>query len=119
MGHICCHSYENFNLICPTTLCSQTFTPAMFHILFDHDWRADLEDRRACDSEFLFETFGVRRTVHHSPCEPLAQMGYVHVIILLCACLFEVVVKRTKLLGQNVRLSLLFQLRFYFDNILK
>ena len=86
----------------------------MLHILFDQDWRSGLEDRRACDLE-SFEYDG-RFTTHLVSQSKL----HVHVIILLCACLFEVVeVKWTKILGQIVRLSLLFQLRFYFDNIFK
>ena len=38
MGAFCCHGKQNFDPICPKTLCSLSPTPVMLHIKFDQDW---------------------------------------------------------------------------------
>ena len=44
MGAFCCHGNQNFDLICPKTLCSLSPTPVMLHIKFDLGWPAGFRD---------------------------------------------------------------------------
>ena len=44
MGAFCCHGNQNFDSICPKTLCSLSPTRMMLHIKFDKDWPTGLWD---------------------------------------------------------------------------
>ena len=44
MGAFCGHGNQNFDLICPKTLCSLSPTPVMLHIKFDLGWPAGFRD---------------------------------------------------------------------------
>ena len=44
MGAFCCHGNQNFDPICPKTLCYLSPTPLMLHIKFDQDWPTGFRD---------------------------------------------------------------------------
>ena len=44
MGAFCCHEHQNFDPVCPKTLCSLSPHPVMLHIKFDKDWPTGLRD---------------------------------------------------------------------------
>ena len=45
MGAFCCHGNQNFNPICPKTLCNLYPTLMMLHIKFDQHWPTGLRDK--------------------------------------------------------------------------
>ena len=44
MGTFCCHGNQNFDAICPKTICSLSTTPMMLHIKFYQDWPTGLRN---------------------------------------------------------------------------
>ena len=87
MGGFCCHGNQNFDPICPKTLCSLSPTPVMLHIKFDQDWPNGFRDiqvwkcgrrrRRTTDDDDDGRTTDHWYTIS-SPCEPSAQVSQKH-----------------------------------------
>ena len=78
-GAFDCHGdNNNFDSVCPKTICSFSPTPLMLHLIFDHDWPTGL--RYSCLKVLEYgEVFGILIVSSHfdgiSPFFPCKERG--------------------------------------------